>query len=48
MAEDCRHPSLADFREDDRVICLRCGEKWSREEAVEAGLFDKINRGGDQ
>lgn len=40
---DCNHPSLAQFREDDVIMCLLCRKEWSRDEAVEQGLLDKVN-----
>lgn len=42
---ECEHKSLTHFKETEEVQCLSCKERWSEQEAVELGFFDKVRRG---
>lgn len=40
---ECKHETIARFREEGYVLCMRCRKEWTEEEAVEEGLFDEVN-----
>lgn len=39
---ECEHEELMLIREEEKVECLVCSERWVFEEAKELGFFDKM------